>query len=158
VLPFSAAVARRLSPDRRRRIAAVRDECGALLCRVICRVWYAVAKRLSIDVQGWSFVTLQFERLFADTRTPRRGFSTHSSVISLVLFVAIPVVYGATQVDIARPDATRGSTQAEALGITVQMARIWQGRAPSSFALRTGAAAYLELRRQTENKSNFGWI
>jgi len=68
-------------------------------------------------VQGVELVTLQFERLFRRySHSSAWAVSTIAPVISLVLFVAFRWYTERPQVDIARTDAIRGSTQAEALG------------------------------------------
>jgi len=96
VLPFSAAV---LADYPLAAPAIALYGTNVAICSAALSVawWYAVAKRLSIDVQGE-------ELRYAAVRTAVSPIlallgvvvSTIAPVISLVLFVAIPVVYGAT--------------------------------------------------------------
>ena len=96
VLPFSAAV---LADYPRTAPAIALYGTNVALCSVALSVawWYAVAKRLSIDVQ-------EVELRHVAVRTAVSpilallgvAVSTIAPVISLVLFVSIPVVYGAT--------------------------------------------------------------
>ena len=96
VLPFSAAV---LADYPRTAPAIALYGANVALCSVALSVawWYAVAKGLSIDVE-------RVELRHVAVRTAVSpilallgvAVSTIAPVISLVLFVAIPVAYGAT--------------------------------------------------------------
>jgi len=96
VLPFSAAV---LADYPRTAPAIALYGPNVALCSVALSVawWYAVAKRLSIDVQGVELRHVAVRTAVSPILALLGvAVSTIAPVISLVLFVAIPVVYGAT--------------------------------------------------------------
>ncbi|HKC53401.1 MAG TPA: hypothetical protein VKC33_02005, partial [Burkholderiales bacterium] len=96
VLPFSAAV---LADYPRTAPAIALYGTNVALCSVALSVawWYAVAKKLSIDVQGVELRHVAVRTAVSPILALLAvAVSTIAPVISLVLFVAIPVVYGAT--------------------------------------------------------------
>ena len=96
VLPFSAAV---LADYPRTAPAIALYGTNVALCSVALSVawWYAVAKRLSIDVQGVELRHVAVRTAVSPILALLGvAVSTIAPVISLVLFVAIPVVYGVT--------------------------------------------------------------
>ena len=96
ILPFSAAV---LADYPRTAPAIALYGTNVALCSVALSVawWYAVAKRLSIDVQGVELRHVAVRTAVSPILALLGvAVSTIAPVISLVLFVAIPVVYGAT--------------------------------------------------------------
>ncbi|HZF20726.1 MAG TPA: TMEM175 family protein, partial [Burkholderiales bacterium] len=96
VLPFSAAV---LADYPRTAPAIALYGTNVALCSVALSVawWYAVAKRLSIEVQGVELRHVAVRTAVSPILALLGvAVSAIAPVISLVLFVAIPVVYGAT--------------------------------------------------------------
>jgi uncharacterized membrane protein len=96
VLPFSAAV---LADYPRKAPAIALYGTNVALCSVALSVawWYAVAKRLSIEVQGVELRHVAVRTAVSPILALLGvAVSAIAPVISLVLFVAIPVVYGAT--------------------------------------------------------------
>ena len=96
ILPFSAAV---LADYPRTAPAIALYGTNVALCSVALSVvwWYAVAKRLSIDVQGVELRHVAVRTAVSPILALLGvAVSTIAPVISLVLFVAIPVAYGAT--------------------------------------------------------------
>src|SRR5258707_168882 len=71
---------------------------GSICCFSLSVAWlYAVAKRLSIEVQGVELRHVAVRTAVSPILALLGvAVSTIAPVISLVLFVAIPVVYGAT--------------------------------------------------------------